>query len=171
MSAVLKSVGGPTLDELFLTLPVGFDPRTPDEMPGLPECTRISERARFWFKAVGTGHVPTILWLKARSPGSTMSGDDLLSEVLGRSTNPWIDREPTIPLRLLSREDGRALLNPYGVPNLFLADKKRDLAINVCRIWQTLHIPAHWDVDLIEIHGKARSVFANPRIIYPLGDR
>lgn len=170
MGAALKSVGGPTLDEFYLELPVGFDPDVPDVMPGLPKSTRISERARHWIKTMGMGHIPSALWLKARSPDSTMTGDDIVSEVFGRSANPWIDREPTIPLRILSSEDGLALLNPHGVPNLFLADKEQDLAINVCHIWQTLYVPPHWDVDLIKIHGKGRSVFANPRVVYPLGD-
>jgi hypothetical protein len=170
MSAALKAVDAPVVDRFHLKLPAGFDPYVPDVMPGLPEETRISERARNWIKMKCIGLDPDTFWMGVKQTNSLLSADQLLAQVLTENDNPWIgDRDPTIPLRVLACEEGRAALHAHGAPNLFLADKKMDLAINICRI-HDLHVVSHWDVSITKVHDRTGVCYANAHVFYPEGD-
>lgn len=151
---VLKLVERRMTSKLFLQVSSGCQKPSERLFAETPGEARLSLRLLSWLEQHSVGHVPSPVHLAAQP--LTMSGQGMRTRI---AVERSIQDETSLALRLLEHDQQEStsedpessgfILVADGSPNLLPVGA--NLAINICRIGHFLHIPQHWDADLIKI--------------------
>ena len=163
----LKLVERRQTTRLFLQVPSSSQEPSERLFAETPGETRLSLRLVTWLEQHGVGHVPSPVHLVAES--LTMDGHTLRTRL---AAERGIQDEASLLMRLLAHDQLESanenpespgfILVADGSPNLLPVGS--NLAINICRIGHFVHIPPHWDSDLVKIDDRHGN-WANANLI------